>query len=55
MNGSSFAGIAKPHVTWFFITKRSRAVLVGGSLGPLAQHGRDRRNSSNTASTAAGI
>jgi hypothetical protein len=31
MNGSSFAGIAKSQVTWFFITKRSQAVVVGGS------------------------
>jgi hypothetical protein len=38
MNGSSFAGIAKSQVTWFFITKRSQAVVVGGSLGPPLVH-----------------
>jgi hypothetical protein len=38
MNGSGFAGKAKPQVTWYFITNRSRAVRVGGSLGPPLVH-----------------
>jgi hypothetical protein len=39
MNGSGFVGVAKLQVTWFFITKRSQAFLVGGSLGRLVHSG----------------